>query len=189
MGEMMLTHFGIGGPVTLLMSLAIVKALEEGPVSVSIDLKPALSAVELRTRLQREFEQGSKRTFRRILAELLPSKMIEPFVELSAIPGDRLGHTITGEERDRLLGHLKSLRFNIKAPLPMNAAIVTAGGVSLKEIDPRTMESRLIEGLYLCGEVLDIDADTGGYNLQAAFSTGYIAGENAASPSSRGAGV
>jgi len=180
MGEMMLTHFGIGGPVTLLMSLAIVKALEEGPVSVSIDLKPAVSAPELRLRLQRELEQGSKRTLRRILAELLPSKMIEPYLDLSGLPGDRLGHQIPGEERDRLLAHLKSLRFNIRGSLPMNAAIVTAGGVSLKEVDPRTMASRLVEGLYLCGEVLDIDADTGGYNLQAAFSTGTIAGENAA---------
>jgi predicted Rossmann fold flavoprotein len=180
MGEMMITHFGIGGPVTLLMSLAIVKALEEGPVSVSIDLKPAVSAQELRMRLQREFEQSSKRTFRRILGELLPSKMIEPYIILSGISGDKLGHQITGEERDRLLAHLKSLRFDIKGPLPMNSAIVTAGGVLLKEIDPRTMESRLVEGLYMCGEVLDIDADTGGYNLQAAFSTGYIAGQSAA---------
>ncbi|MGE5531634.1 MAG: NAD(P)/FAD-dependent oxidoreductase, partial [Bacteroidota bacterium] len=107
-------------------------------------------------------------------------KMIEPYIILSGISGEKLGHQITGEERDRLLGHLKSLRFNIKGPLPMNSAIVTAGGVLLKEIDPRTMESRLVEGLYMCGEVLDIDADTGGYNLQAAFSTGYIAGESAA---------
>lgn len=180
MGEMMLTHFGIGGPVTLLMSLAVVKALEEGPVSVSIDLKPALSVPELRQRLQREFEQGSKRSFRRILKELLPAKMIEPYVQLSGIPGERLGSQIAGAERDRLLMHLKSLRFSIKGPLPMNAAIVTAGGVALKEVDPRTMESRLVPGLYLCGEVLDIDADTGGYNLQAAFSTGHIAGESAA---------
>ncbi|MHB8995083.1 MAG: BaiN/RdsA family NAD(P)/FAD-dependent oxidoreductase [Armatimonadota bacterium] len=180
MGEMMVTHFGIGGPVTLLMSLAIVKALEEGPVSVSIDLKPAVNAQELRMRLQREFEQASKRTFRRILGEVLPSKMIEPYIILSGVSGEKLGHQITGEERDRLLQHLKSLRFNIKGPLPMNSAIVTAGGVLLKEIDPRTMESRLVEGLYLCGEVLDLDADTGGYNLQAAFSTGYIAGESAA---------
>ncbi|MEN6645523.1 MAG: NAD(P)/FAD-dependent oxidoreductase [Armatimonadia bacterium] len=183
MGEMMLTHFGIGGPITLLMSLAIVKALEEGPVSISIDLKPAVPMQELRQRLQREFEQASKRTFRRLLGELLPSKMVEPFVTLSGIPGDRLGHQITGPERDRLLMHLKSLRFNIRSALPLNAAIVTAGGVSLKEVDPRTMESRLVEGLYLCGEVLDLDADTGGYNLQAAFSTGYIAGKTAAAGS------
>ncbi len=180
MGEMMLTHFGIGGPVTLLMSLAIVDALQEGPVSVSIDLKPAVPTAELRSRLQREFEQHGKRTFRRLLAELLPQKMIEPYIELSGIPGDRLGHQIRGEERDRLLWHLKSLRFDIQGALPIAAAIVTAGGVSLREVDPRTMESRLVSGLHLCGEVLDIDADTGGYNLQAAFSTGYVAGSAAA---------
>lgn len=181
MGEMMFTHFGIGGPVTLLMSLAIVTALETGPVSVSIDLKPALSEKQLRQRLQREFEVNSKKTYRNILRELLPQKMIDPFVGLTGIPADKPGHQIVGEERDRLLGHLKSLRFNIKGPLPMNAAIVTAGGVSLKEIDPRTMASKLIKGLYFCGEVMDIDADTGGFNLQAAFSTGHVAGEEAAS--------
>lgn len=180
MGEMMLTHFGVGGPITLLMSLAVVKALEEGPVSLALDLKPAVSAAELRQRLQREFEQGGKRTLRRVLAELLPAKMIEPYVALTGLSGDRLGHQVVGEERDRLLAHLKGLRFNVKGPLPLNSAIVTAGGVSLKEVDPRTMESRLVEGLHLCGEVLDIDADTGGYNLQAAFSTGYLAGLNAA---------
>lgn len=180
MGEMMLTHFGIGGPVTLLMSLAIVDALAQGPVSASIDLKPAVSHQELRKRLQGEFEQHGKRTLRRILGEFLPAKMVEPYVGLSGVPGDRLGHQITGEERDGLLAHMKSLRFGIRGPLPINAAIVTAGGVSLKEVDPRTMQSRLVQGLYLCGEVLDIDADTGGYNLQAAFSTGYIAGVSAA---------
>jgi hypothetical protein len=180
MGEAMLTHFGLGGPVTLLMSLAVVKALEEGPVSLSVDLKPAVPEVELRHRLQREFEQASRRTLRRILPELLPKKMVEPYIELCGIPGDRLGHQVSGAERDGLAGLLKSLRFNVKGALPLKAAIVTAGGVALKEVDPRTMESRVVEGLYLCGEVLDIDADTGGYNLQAAFSTGAVAGRSAA---------
>ncbi len=180
MGEMMITHFGIGGPITLQMSLAIVDALEHSPVSVSIDLKPALSEEQLRQRLQRDFDQYSKRSFQRILKGLLPRKMVEPFVQMSGIPPRKPGHQITSEERERLLGLLKSLRFNIKQPLPLSAAIVTAGGVSLKEVDSRTMASRLVEGLYLCGEVLDLDANTGGYNLQAAFSTGYVAGENAA---------
>jgi predicted flavoprotein YhiN len=107
--------------------------------------------------------------------------MIDVFVELSAIPPDRPGSQITAGERERLLWLVKSLRFNIRGPLPLSAAIVTAGGVSLKEIDPRTMASRLVPGLYFCGEVMDLDADTGGYNLQAAFSTGYVAGEEAAS--------
>jgi predicted flavoprotein YhiN len=180
MGEMMMTHFGIGGPVTLQMSLAIVDALEHGPVSVSIDLKPALGDKELGKRLQRDFERYSKRSYRHILKGLLPQKLIEPFVEMTGIPPDKRGHQIVAWERERLLRLLKSLRFNIKAPLPMAAAMVTAGGVSLKEIDPHTGASRLVTGLYFCGEVMDIDAETGGYNLQAAFSTGYVAGENAA---------
>jgi hypothetical protein len=180
MGEALFTHFGIGGPVTLRMSLAIIDALEKGPVSVSIDLKPALDGGQLRQRLQRDFDTYSKRGLRNILKGLLPQKMIDPFVTMRGIPAEKVGSQITAEEREGLLGLLKSLRFNIKSPLPMAAAMVTAGGVSLKEIDPRTMASRLVEGLFFCGEVMDIDADTGGFNLQAAFSTGYVAGESAA---------
>jgi hypothetical protein len=180
MGEMMITHFGIGGPITLLMSLAVVDALAEGPVSVSIDLKPALDREQLRWRLQRDFDRFSGKKYGSILKGLLPAKMVEPFIKMTGIPQDKPGHQINALERERLLNYLKSLRFNIKRPLPMSSAIVTAGGVSLKEIDPRTMASRIVKGLYFCGEVIDIDADTGGYNLQAAFSTGYLAGEQAA---------
>lgn len=179
MGEMMMTHFGIGGPITLQMSLAIVDALRRGPVSVSIDLKPALSDKALRKRLQRDFDNYGKRNYRNILKGLLPQKLVEPFVEMTGIPSKKCGYQITAEERERLLILIKSLRFNIRVPLPLTSAMVTAGGVSLKEIDPRTMASRLVAGLYFCGEVMDIDAETGGYNLQAAFSTGYVAGENA----------
>jgi predicted flavoprotein YhiN len=179
-GEMILTHFGISGPVTLQMSLAIVDALEKGPVSVSIDLQPDLGEKQLHQLLQQDFELHGKRSYRRILSELLPHKMLEPFVEMTGIPPDKLVNQISAEERRRTVSLLKSLRFNIKSPLPLAAAMVTAGGVSLKEIDPRSMASRLVSGLYLCGEVLDLDADTGGYNLQAAFSTGYVAGEEAA---------
>jgi predicted flavoprotein YhiN len=180
MGEMMITHFGIGGPVTLLMSLAIVDALERGAVSVSIDLKAALDRKQLRKRLQRDFDRFSKKKCRTILGGLVPAKMVDPLVLMTGIHPDKPGCQLNAAERERLLDHLKSLRFNIKQPLPMSSAIVTAGGISLKEIDPRTMASRKIKGLYFCGEVIDIDADTGGYNLQAAFSTGYLAGENAA---------
>lgn len=179
-GEMMMTHFGIGGPIVLRMSLAIVDALEQGPVSVAIDLKPGLSVAQLRSRLQRDFDRYGKRSYHNILKELLPGKMVEPFIQMSGIPDEVMGHQIDSEARERLLLLLKTLRFNIKGPLPLSSAMVTAGGVSLKEIDPRTMASRLISGLYFCGEVMDIDADTGGYNLQAAFSTGYVAGESAA---------
>jgi hypothetical protein len=180
MGEMMMTHFGIGGPITLQMSLAIVDALESGPVSISIDLKPALTEQQLRDRLQRDFAEHGRRDYRSILKGLLPHKMIEPFVAVTRVAPDKPAHQIAAEERERLLRLLRSLRFNIKGPLPMSAAMVTAGGVSLKEIDARTMASRLVAGLYFCGEVMDLDADTGGYNLQAAFSTGYVAGEQAA---------
>jgi predicted flavoprotein YhiN len=180
MGEMLFTHFGIGGPVTLLMSLSVVDALAEGPVGVAIDLKPALTTEELRARLQRDFDGFGKRGFRNLLSGLLPQKMIEPFIEMTGIPADRPGNQISAAQREKLLGLLKALRFNIRGPLPMTAAIVTAGGVALGEIDPRTMASRLVPGLFFCGEVMDIDADTGGYNLQAAFSSGFVAGEAAA---------
>jgi predicted Rossmann fold flavoprotein len=180
MGDMMLTHFGIGGPITLRMSLAIVDALEHGPVSVSIDLKPRLDHKELSQRLQEDFNHHSQRSYRNILQGLLPHKMVSPFVEMTGIPPYKPGHQITAEERERLRCLLKSLRFNIEGPLPLAVAMVTAGGVSLSEIDPRTMASRLVTGLYFCGEVMDIDGDTDGYNLQAAFSTGYVAGEQAA---------
>ena len=177
---MRMTQFGIGGPITLQMSRAIVDALEHGPVSISIDLKPALSDKKLRERLQRDFDLYGKRSYRNLLKGQQPQKMIDPFVAMTGIPPEKPGNQINAEERDRLLRLLKSLRFNIKAPLPLAAAMVTAGGISLKEIEPRTMASRLITGLYFCGEVMDIDAETGGYNLQAAFSTGYVAGESAA---------
>jgi predicted Rossmann fold flavoprotein len=180
MGEMMITHFGIGGPVTLLMSLSIVDALKRGPVSVSIDLKAALDTKQLSKRLQRDFDRFSKKKYSSIVKGLVPAKMVDPIVLMTGATPDKCGWQISAAERERLVDHLKSLRFNIKGSLPMSSAIVTAGGISLKEIDPRTMASRKISGLYLCGEVIDIDADTGGYNLQAAFSTGYLAGESAA---------
>ena len=179
MGEMMFTHFGIGGPITLQMSLDMVDALEKGLVSVAIDLKPALDMETLQLGLQRDFDTFGKRGFQNLLKELVPQKMILPLVKLSGIPAEKRGNQISAKERDQLADLLKSLRFNIKSPLPLSSAMVTAGGVSLKEIDPRTMASRLVKGLYFCGEVMDIDADTGGYNLQAAFSTGYVAGESA----------
>jgi predicted Rossmann fold flavoprotein len=180
MGDMMFTHFGIGGPVTLQMSLAVVDALAKGPVSVAVDLKPALSRRELQERLQRDFDNYGKRSYQHILKELLPQKLIAPFIEMTGIPPEKCGYEITAEERGKLLSLLKGLRFNIQSSLPMTAAMVTAGGICLKEIDPQTMGSRLEKGLYFAGEVMDIDAETGGYNLQAAFSTGYLAGESAA---------
>ncbi len=185
-GEMIFTHFGIGGPITLLMSLAVADALEQGPVSISIDLFPQLDREAMRRRLQAEFDRFGKRSLRHLLDALLPHKLVDPVLETSGLPPDRLGHQIGAPDRDRLAGLLQSMRFNIKAPLPLAAATVTAGGVSLDEIDPRTMASRLVKGLYFCGEVMDLDADTGGYNLQAAFSTGWVAGEEAARAAAKG---
>jgi len=179
-GEMMITHFGIGGPITLLMSLAIVDALERGPVSVSVDLFPRLDHGQLQEQLQGEFDRHGNRFLRHLIDGLLPHKLVDPFLEMTGLPPDRQGHQMTAAERERLTRLMKSLRFNIRGPLPISSATVTAGGVSLDEIDPKTMSSRLVKGLYFCGEVMDLDADTGGYNLQAAFSTGYVAGEEAA---------
>ncbi|PKN18407.1 MAG: NAD(P)/FAD-dependent oxidoreductase [Deltaproteobacteria bacterium HGW-Deltaproteobacteria-6] len=179
-GEMLFTHFGLGGPIILLMSLSVVEALENGPASILIDLKPALTKEQLRKRLQSDLNNFGKRKIATILKEYLPAKMIEPLRALSGIDEEKQGHQVSAAERETMIDLLKALRFNIKAPLPLAKAIVTAGGVTLDEIDPRTMSSKKISGLYFCGEVMDIDADTGGYNLQAAFSTGYIAGESAA---------
>jgi len=178
-GDMVLTHFGISGPIVLLMSLAIVEALEQGPVSVSIDLFPDVDEGQLRQRLQDEFHRHGGRGVRHLLDGLLPHKTVEHFIRMAGMPADRLGARVTAGEREGLLRLLKSLRFNIQGPLPMASAMVTAGGVALDEIDPQTMASRLVKGLFFCGEVIDVDGGSGGYNLQAAFSTGYVAGEHA----------
>jgi predicted flavoprotein YhiN len=179
-GEMLFTHFVLGGPIILLMSLAVVEALKNGPVSILIDLKPALTRQQLRLRLQKDFDKSGKRKISSIIKEFLPGKMVDPFMTLTCLDPEKQAHQITAPEKENIIELTKALRFNIKSALPLASAIVTAGGISLDEIDPRTMASRLIPGLYFCGEIMDIDADTGGYNLQAAFSTGYIAGESAA---------
>jgi hypothetical protein len=182
-GNAIITHFGLSGPVVLEMSLAIIDAQENGPVSVSIDLKPELSKTELMLQLQQEFKHHSKRAYQTAMKSFLSHKLIESFVALSGVPGDKQGNQIKAGERVRIAGLLKSLRFNIKGPYSMSTAMVTAGGISLDEIDSHTMASKIVKGLYFCGEVMDIDALTGGYNLQAAFSTGWVAGENAAKTS------
>jgi len=179
-GEMIFTHFGLGGPIILLMSLAVVEALEKGPVSILIDLKPALTGEQLRKRLQADLHAFGRRKISSILKDYLPAKMIEPVVALAGLDEAKPAHQIDAAAREKLIDLFKALRFNVQTPLPLAKAIVTAGGVALSEIDPRTLESKIIPGLYFSGEVMDIDADTGGYNLQAAFSTGYIAGESAA---------
>jgi len=166
--------------VTLRMSHAVVEALEKGPVSVSIDLMPDESIDDLRQRLQSAFDRFGKKELRNILRAFLPQKVAKALPEIAGVSGTRWGSQLTSDDRESLVDCMKSLRFNIKSPRPISEAMVTAGGVSLREIDPRTMASRIVRGLFFCGEVMDIDAETGGYNLQAAFSTGRLAGQSAA---------
>ena len=195
-GELMFTGFGISGPLVLTLSGKIVDWLgEKKPVSVEIDLKPALSGQQLDARLLREFSATSRKSIRNVLKELLPQRLVDCFlglapslkgvgraapVGLAKINPDKQAAQVTRQEREIVVKLLKGFRLDISGSLALEEAMVTRGGVSLKEIDPRTMESRKVKGLYLCGELIDIDADTGGFNLQAAFSTGYLAGESAA---------
>lgn len=178
-GDAVIIHFGISGPMVYEMSLAIVDALAKGPVSVCFDLKPGLSEAQLRTALHKACERPDKWKYKSVVRSLLPRRIVDRFVMLTAIPPEKLGYMLTLEEKERVIRLMKSLRFDIQGPHSMATAMVTAGGVALSEIDPQTMASKLISGLYFCGEVMDLDAATGGYNLQAAFSTGYVAGEEA----------
>jgi predicted Rossmann fold flavoprotein len=179
-GEMLFTHFGVSGPTVLTLSRRAVDALPRGPVVLSINLKPALSAEELDRRLQQELDTQGRRRLHNILADLLPARLAGTIATMLGIPPGKPGGQVSASERRRLRGLLQDLRVTIQGPRPIAEAIVTAGGVDTTEIDPRSMESRLVRGLFFCGEVMDIDADTGGYNLQAAFSSGYLAGESAA---------
>jgi len=179
-GEMIFTHYGISGPIILSLSKRAAASLGRGRVTLGIDFKPALADEQLDHRLRRELEQHGRRSYRNILKELIPLRLRDAFVTLTGIPADKPGHQVSAAERRRLFALLRDMRLTIVATRPLDEAIVTAGGVDVNEIDPRTMASRRVEGLYLCGEVIDVDADTGGYNLQAAFSTGYLAGESAA---------
>jgi predicted Rossmann fold flavoprotein len=179
-GEMLFTPYGVSGPIVLTLSKQAAEAAARGRTELSIDLKPALTDEELDARLRRDFDELGRRSYRRLLAGLLPRLLIDLFVELTGIPPGKPGHQITAVERGRLRSLLRDFRLTVVGPRPIAEAIITAGGVAVDELDPRTMESKRIRGLYCCGEVVDIDADTGGYNLQAAFSTGYVAGEAAA---------
>jgi predicted Rossmann fold flavoprotein len=180
-GEMLFTHFGLSGPIILALSRQAVDALRAGKrAAIALDLKPALDEQTLDARLLRDLDAHGKRHFRTLLKDLLPSKLIPVCLDLTGIPPDKAAHQITAQERARLRAWLKDFRLEVSGHRPLAEAIVTAGGVALREVEPRTTESRLIEGLYFAGEVLDLDADTGGYNLQAAFSTGWVAGQSAA---------
>ncbi len=180
-GEMVFTSTGISGPLVITLSGKVIDLLSpEKSVFVDIDLKPALSMQQLDARLLREFKLNSKKGIKNMLKELLPLRLIMIFITVAGIDPLKKCSQITQEEREKIVSLLKGFRLEISGPRPLEEGMVTRGGVSLKQIDPRTMQSRLIKGLYLCGEMIDVDADTGGFNLQAAFSTGYLAGESAA---------
>jgi len=180
-GELLFTSFGISGPLLLALSGQIIGWLNENKhVYVDIDLKPALSKEQLNGRLLREFQLNSKKTIRNTLKNLLPQRLIDVFLDMTKIDPCKKVSQVTQLEREVLIALFKGLRLDITKPRPIEEAMVTRGGISLKDINPRTMESRRIKGLYFAGEIIDVDADTGGFNLQAAFSTGYLAGESAA---------
>jgi predicted Rossmann fold flavoprotein len=178
-GELLFTHFGISGPLVLSLSGMITDWLKEAKVWVEIDLKPALTEKQLEGRLLREFAASPKKNIRTILRNLLPLRLVDVFLQVHNVAPDKQVSHMTQVERKSIVYGLKGMRLDISGPRPLEEAMVTRGGVDLKEINPRTMESRLVKGLYFAGEVIDVDADTGGFNLQAAFSTGYLAGESA----------
>lgn len=180
-GEMLFTHFGVSGPIILTMSGAITPVLESGTaVNLKLNLKPALTQEQLDSRIQRDFTKYARKQFQNALNELLPKSLIPVIINLSQIEPEKPVHQVTREERLKLVDIIQSLKLTITRPRPIREAIVTKGGVSVKEINPKTMESKLVKGLYFAGEVVDVDAYTGGFNLQAAFSMGYTAGINAA---------
>lgn len=180
-GELIFTSSGISGPLAITLSGKAIDLLApERKVFADIDLKPALSIQQLDARLLREFKLNSKKSIKNMLKELLPLRLIMVFTEVCGIDPLKKCSQITQKEREKIISWLKDFRLEISGPRPIEEGMVTRGGVSLKQIDPRTMESRLIKSLYFCGEMIDLDADTGGFNLQAAFSTGYLAGESAA---------
>lgn len=177
-GEMMFTHFGITGPIVLSLSHTVGKLMRKkniGTIGLDINLKPALSPETLDKRLQKDFDLYSKKQLINGMKDLLPSRLIQLIIELAGIDPQKPINQISKEERQQIGYMLQHMPLTVKGLRPVEEAIVTAGGISLKEFNPKTMESKLVKGLYGAGEVLDIDAFTGGYNLQAAFSTGYVA--------------
>lgn len=177
-GEMVFTHYGVSGPVILSAS-SYMTDMSQGAYKIIIDLKPALTEEQLDLRIQRDFQKYSRKIFSNGLDELLPQKLIPIIIDLSGIPGDKPINQISKQERHCLVDLLKNLKLTVKSFRPVEEAIITSGGVSVNEIDPGTMESKLVKGLFFAGEVIDVNAYTGGFNLQIAFSTGYLAGLNA----------
>jgi hypothetical protein len=179
-GEMIFTHFGVSGPIILSLSKRAVDALPRGKVTIGLNLMPGREGRELDGQLRQELEMQGRRQLASVLAGLVPARIAEVIVGKAQLPANKLAHQVTAAERRRLVDLMQQLHLTITGHRPIDEAIITAGGIDTREVNPRTMESTLVRGLYFCGEVLDIDADTGGYNLQAAFSSGYLAGESAA---------
>lgn len=177
-GEMLFTHFGISGPLILSASSLYVKRMYGKNAKLNLDLKPALTIEQLDKRLLRDFEKNQNRQFKNSLDELLPAKMIPVIVKLSEILPEKQVNEITKEERRRLIDLIKGMKMTITGVRGFEEAIITQGGINVKEVNPSTMESKIIKNLYFAGELLDVDAMTGGFNLQIAWSTGYLAGEN-----------
>jgi predicted Rossmann fold flavoprotein len=176
-GEMLFTHFGVSGPIILSASRHIMQ-YDYKDVRLVIDLKPALDEEKLDARIQRDFEKYSRKQFKNSLDDLLPQKMIPLVIELSQINEEKPVNQITRAERRAIARLIKSFTLTISGSRPISEAIVTAGGISTDEINPSTMESKIVKGLFTAGEVIDVDGYTGGFNLTIAFSTGYVAGMN-----------
>ncbi len=183
-GEMLFTHFGVSGPTILSSSAHLLryKNIEEkmnsNKIVLKIDLKPALTSKQLDSRILRDFEEMKNKQFKNSLDKLLPKKIIEVIIEKSGINKEKPVNEITKQERQKLVEIIKCFEININGFRPVEEAIVTAGGINIKEINPKTMESKIVKGLYFAGEIIDVDAYTGGFNLQIAYSTGYTAGMN-----------
>lgn len=181
-GEMIFTHFGVSGPTILSSSAHLVRyreieeKLKKKKISLTIDLKPALSEKKVEERILRDFNELKNKQFKNSLDQLLPQKLIPIIIEKSQIDSNKKVNEITKEERKRLVQLLKNFTLEIKGFRPIEEAIITSGGISIKEINPKTMESKIVKGLYFAGEVIDVDSYTGGFNLQIAYSTGYVAG-------------
>ena len=179
-GSIIFTHYGLSGPAVLLMSLAVADALALEPVSLAVDLVPDKTLSQLNEGLKEAIGAHGGRQIKGLLSESLPERIVQAALAGAGMPAGVKAGQVTATQRHAIARALKGFAFDVEGTRPLAEAMVTAGGVSLKEVDPRSMQSKIIRGLYFCGEVLDIDADTGGFNLQAAFSTGYLAGECAA---------
>jgi len=179
-GSIIFTHYGLSGPATLLMSLAVADALALGPVSLAVDLVPGKTFSQLGEDLKQAISAHGGRQVKSLLSESLPERIVQAALACAGMQAGVKAGQVTAAQRQDVARALKGLTFNVEGTRPLAEAMLTAGGISLEEVDPRSMQSRIIRSLYLCGEVLDLDADTGGFNLQAAFSTGYLAGQCAA---------